>query len=252
MTEPMNGKFYWRALAYAHKAVPSDDAGSRLQHISFIGHRIIGADGERWHVGLLPEDVDLPPMAVARGCVQSLLLGLEYAWRMSKRNSGDFSVRQDDEHVVIEYGAPHPIDHALVKIDTGRGKLPAKWKEPVRANAPVLEGNQSSLRCGHMLEAMKWYRAWDTDHGTFTLRGDGGASPVRVDLTAGGELVANAFLLPVDHPPAQLPADEPLLAGEKAKSQSNLDLELPAVAPNGERAKPHKKGKKAEAEASGQ
>ena len=228
MTTPatMSGQHFYRALAYAFKACPSDEGSSRLQHVAFVGNKVIGADGERWHVGLLAEDVDLPAMTVARGSISDLLMGLEYCRRMAKRTQGSFQVSINGEHLRIDYGAKQPLEHELAVLNLG--KLPRQWQEPVAPDAPFLTLAASDIRCGHMQEAMKWHRSWEEDYGTFKLRGAGGNEPVRLDVTASGELVAIAFLLPVNHPPAELPGEPDLFTGEagKEKSQSILDLDL--------------------------
>lgn len=54
MSKRIDGKAFVRALSYAEKACPTDDAGARMQQVAFIGDRILCSDGERWHVGWLP------------------------------------------------------------------------------------------------------------------------------------------------------------------------------------------------------
>lgn len=222
---------FLRALHYASKAIPTDEASSRFQHLGIIDNKLIGADGERWFAGLLGEEgeVELPAMTIARSSVIEILEDLEYCRKKAKRGSKSFVVQfdADAEEVRILYGADTPIVHHLAVVNLGA--LPKQWREPVPKDAPLLPGGTADLRCGHMKEAMTWHRSWEEDFGSWSLRGAGGNSPVRVDVTAGGELVATAFLLPIAHPKAQLPLDEPLLehGQEEAekKSQSIFDLD---------------------------
>lgn len=224
------GKHYLRALAYAHKCCPSDDATARIQHVVFVENKIVCSDGQRWHVGVLPDDFLVStPIAVARESISELLLGLEYARRIAARHNSTFLVWMNETHVEIEY-AKKTLVHELLKVDVGR--IPSEWREPVPADAPALIGPQSEIRCGHMNEATKWYKAWDHDHGTMKFRGLGENHPLRIEVIAGGDLVAYAILLPVDRPPAQLRPDEPLFnQGGEAPGQSILDLDLEGIAP---------------------
>lgn len=231
-TIEMNALHFLRALTYANRAIPKDDAKSRMQHLVMIGNRLIGADGERWHVGILDEEIDIPPMAIARQSVLDLKLDLEHARRRAKRYGGSFSVEleiEDEEtaRAKIVYGAPTPLICKLAVLNLG--KLPTKWKEPVEQDAPSGPVT-GELRTGHLQEAMKWHRSWEKDHGTCHTRGRGGDEPLRIDIEAGGELVATAILLPIKHVPAQLPLDDngqaDLYRKPDGRSQSILDLDL--------------------------
>lgn len=226
MTTTVSGLNFYRALAYAFKACPKDETKARLQHIAFIGNQIIGADSERWHVGILHEDVEIEPMTVARSSIANLLRGLDYCRHQSKANSGTFQVILDGNMVRIEYAARLPIEHEFAVLNLG--KLPKQWVPPVPDDAPILSVASSDIRCGHMKEAMAWHRSWEEDFGTFKQRGRGGNEPVRLEVTASGELVAVAFLLPVNHAPAELPGEPDLFTGgeQKERSQSILDLDL--------------------------
>lgn len=245
----VSGQHLLRALAYALKAVPKDDAGARLQHVSFFRHKIVGADGQRWHVGLLPIEAAVSlPVAVTKSSADELVMALDYCRRVAKRHSASFEVRLEREEnnlvATIRYGAKHEIEHKLYGVDVGQ--MPLEWREPVPDTAPELQGKQSEIHCGHMIDATKWYRAWEKDHGSFRTFGVGGSSPVRLDIACGGDLVAQAYLLPVDHPPAELAPDEPLLEGVQAekRSQSNLDLVLGGDGAPYKKPEAEKKGKR--------
>jgi len=229
-TPDINGRVYWRALSYATRACPTSDASQRLQHLVFHGPRIISSDGERWHLGMLPAEAALAPVAVSRSSVTELILTLQYAYKMAKRRCGDFFVRQDGPRVEVHYGNTVPLIHELQQVHMGG--LPDIWEEPVRADAPILDG-PPRVSCEAMRDAVSWYRAWDHDHGDLTWRGQGPDRPVRLDLHVEQEHVASAILLPMGRPAAQLPLDEPLFNGGRAVGQSILHLEIdtPAAPP---------------------
>lgn len=227
--EPViDGKHFFRALGYAMKACPSSEGQARFSHVAFVDHRIVCSDGERWHVGVLPLECKLSqPFIAARESVQELLLGLEYALKISKRHNQPFTVRMAaDGGVTLSFGGGAPIEHKMVACDVGH--VPDEWVEPVSPDAPALP-TPPEMHCGAIKEAMQWYRSWDRDHGTCTFRGAGGNAPVRVDIVSGGDQVACAFLLPTTHAPAQLVHDEPLfesLNPGRRIGQSILDLQL--------------------------
>jgi hypothetical protein len=254
----ISGRHFWRALAYAFDACPSSDASPRLSHVAFIGDKVIGSDGTRWHVGLLPSHGALDePIVVARESVEELLIGLDYANRIAKRHSGPFQVFVHPERVVIKFGTrdKDQIEHDLILCKLG--ELPSEWKPPVSKKAPELKVSALHYGCGKVIEALKWYRSWEKDHGTFTFHADADAgklAPFRIDITCDGEVVAQSYLLPEDAPPAQLPPDDPLFKGKTgpARSQSILDLDLslkPIQSTDPKKRKKGKKGKKAEADA---
>lgn len=226
------GKHFWRALAYAYNACPSNDASPRLSHVAFCGDKIIGSDGCVWQVGILPQHAALEEsIAVARESIDELLIGLDYAHRISKRHSGPFEVYLRPEHVVIKYGTRDKdrIEHDLLLCNLG--ELPKEWKPPVSKKAGELKMTKLDFGCGRMIEALKWFRSWEKDHGTFRFHSDSDdakLSPLRIDIDCDGDLVAQAYLLPEDAPPAQLPPDDPLFKGKNgpARSQSILDLDL--------------------------
>lgn len=234
----VNGAHLLRALGYALKAVPKDDGRVRFQHVTFFRHKIVGADGQRWHVGLLPEDAALEtPVAVTKASADELVMALDYCRRIANRHKRQFEVtlvegEVDGLIVKLDYGAKHEIEHVLDAVDVGH--IPDEWQEPVPEDAPALNSRHPELHCGAMIDASRWYRSWERDHGSVSMFGIGGTNPVRLDIACSGDLVAQAYLLPVDHPPAELEADEPLLEGTKSgpkRGQSNLDLVIDANAP---------------------
>lgn len=217
---PMNGRSFLRALAYALRAVPSGDDHPDLQHITFIGKRIVGADGHRWHVGYLlaPQGATV---SVTRESAQSLLRALEYAQRESKRH-GTFSVSRENTEVVIEYGAKYPIAHPLSAVDVGAH--PPTWDEPVPIDAPLNPAGLGHIDCGHLKALASWWKSWDKDYGTCEIRGGIDGGPIRCDIVSGGEIVATAFALPADHPPAEI-REPDLFNGLKTFGRSNLELD---------------------------
>lgn len=222
MSKSIGGIILFRAAQYAFGACPKDDRSARMQHLVFVGDRIVGSDGERWHVGRLPPGCSVKkPMAVTRESVCELLLGLEYTRRMAKR-SGHFETKIAGDLVTIKYG-DKILEHRLDEIDVG--DIPMLWTPPVSDDAPSLAGEQAEFRCGHVQDAMKWHKSWERDYGTVKTFGLGGNNPVRYDIVSGGDLVVQAYLLPVAHTPAQLPDDAPLLEKGKRR-QSVLDLNL--------------------------
>lgn len=222
-TEPMSGKSFLRALAYALKAVPSGDDHPALQHVTFHGDRVIGAGQTRRHDGYLPSPVQ-EPLSCTRESARLLLMALEYTHRASKERSGTFSVTMDGHLVSIHYGARSPIEHELQGADVG--SHPRDLREWVPGDAPLNPDGLGHISCGDLREASSWWRSWEKDHGTCEVRGGQEGGPVRIDVTCGGERVATAFVLPQDHPPAELRDSLPLFDGVEACGRSNLDLDL--------------------------
>lgn len=223
MSDPMSGKNYLRALAYALKAVPADDEQAGLQHVTYHGGRVTGADRTRRHDGYLPAEVDT--VSVARGSAQELVMALEYALRVSKRRiNGTFSVQHHGDEVHVEYGARHPLIHKLAVVDVGgHPQGPNEW---VPADAPLNPGGIGHVDCGSFKEAVSWWKSWDKDFGTCEVRGGHDGGPIRVDVTSGGARVATSFILPMDHPEAEFSDTLPLFDGVAACGRSNLDLDL--------------------------
>lgn len=227
-TNPMDGKTYLRALTYALLAVPTDDEKSALQHITYIENRIVGSDGHRRHDPRLTATFD-EPIAVARISAQELVLALEYAHKVSKRKTGAFSVTHDGDEVRIDYGARHPLVHPLSVVDTKSfPKNPNEW---VPQDAPLNPGGLGHLDCGHVKDAMSWWKSWDKDLGTCEVRGGQDGGPTRIDITCGGVRVATAFVLPYDHPSAEIREVLPMESmwngnGPAPRGSSNLDLDL--------------------------
>ena len=224
MSKTINGKTFLRAVRFAFSVCPKSDAGAREQHVVFIDDRVVCSDRERWHVGYLPEGSGTKkPFAIIRASIEDLILGLDYTRKMSER-SGNFEIKYNADQVTIKYGTK-VLEHELLAADVGY--IPEIWMPPVSDAAPLLQGDHAELHCGHVRDAMSWYRSWDKDHGTFKAYGDGGNKPVRYDLVAGGDIVAKAYLLPADRAPAVLPENEPLLdkaRGGQKRGQSILDL----------------------------
>ncbi len=223
MSEPMNGRTYLRALVYALRAVPSDPDQASLQHVTFHHDRVTGADQSRRHDAYLPAQVDT--VSVSKSSAQELVMALEYALRVSKRRAGTFSVTHAaDQEVIIEYGARHPLIHQLQVVDVG--KHPETTNDWVPADAALNPDGLGHLDCGHDADALKWRITGDKDPGTSQVRGGQDGGPVRRDIVCAGRMVATAFILPMDHPPAELKDSLPLFGGETAPGRSNLDLDL--------------------------
>lgn len=221
MPKSVNGKSYARALEYVYRACPNGDRVAGMAHVVFVRSKIVAADGDRWHVGYV-NSVQPHPVAVTRSSVRALLLGLEYAAKMSK----DFTVHQEGLVVEIHYGhkvLEHELEASMV------GAIPGEWEGPVSAEAPVIDQRGIQLHGDQVAAACKW------EKGLVTFRSEGDKRPIRADVTVEDELVATAYLLPVDHARAQLPPNEPLLErGKPAKArrgQSILDLQLDIFAP---------------------
>lgn len=222
MSEPMDGRAYFRALSYAMAAVPTDDDHTDLQHVTFMGQRIIGADGERRHDGYVP--VPLETISVTRLSARDLLMMLDFANRYSKRRQVSFSVRHDGDEVRIEYGARQPLVYPLERCDVG--SHPETFNEWVPVDAPLNPTGLGHIACGHLKDAMSWWRSWDKDQGTSEIRGGVEGGPTRIDITCNGTRVATAFVMPLDHPAAELRDKMPLFDGIKASGRSNLDLDI--------------------------
>ncbi len=222
----VNGRAFWQALAYAFEICPSGDSSQRLAHVVIIDRRIICADGTRWHVGMLPEDVAVErPMVIARESVRELLIRLEFADKIARIHGGGFFVHLSGYNVTLQYGSDEEESHQKL-IDVNVGHIPESWTEPVSSSAPEIPS--SELHCGHVIDAAKWWQSWEKDHGRITPRGQGPGKPVRFDITNKGNLVGVAFILPPTATAAQLPPDEPLFVGttEELRGQSILDLSL--------------------------
>jgi hypothetical protein len=225
----ISGQHFLRALSYATKAAPDGSGSQRLSHLVFHNNRIIASDGKIWLVGILPTYAALDaPFAASKESCETLILGCDFARRMSKARGTSFDVelRQKDGELeaVIHYGARHPIHHPLDSAKVGH--IPAEWEEPV---APDAEHSDSmSFDPGYIKMAVEWYKAWDHDHGevSWSIRGNGGAQ--RLDMIAGGDQVATAFILPSTWPAATLVHDEPLFEkiNKRKVGQSILDLQL--------------------------
>lgn len=230
MTITQDGKAYLRALSYALAAVPTDDDHADLQHVTFIGDRVVGSDGRRRHDGYLSEAFPSAPLSVARISVVFLLKALDYAASVSKARQGTFSVVHRGKEVHIEYGARTPLIHELEVKDVG--SHPSTSNEWVEADAPLNPQGLGHIACGDLATAMKWWKSWDKDLGTAEVRGGQEGGPMRVDITAGGRRVATAFVLPADHVEAEL--HEAVLPMEAVwngadaprRGRSNLDLDL--------------------------
>lgn len=224
----IDGKLFLRTLSYALKACPASEDMTRLAHVAFVGNKIVCSDGMRWHVGVLPKECAIGETFIAaRESAQELVLGLEYALKISRRHSSQFYVSMDsDGLVIIAFGANNDIAHHLAECEVGY--VPDVWEEPVSPDAPPLS-EAAELHCGSLKEAMQWYRSWDKDHGRCKLSGKGGDDIVRVDIMSDDTSVACAFLMPTTRPPAYLVHDEPLFSnlnpGRKV-GQSILDLQL--------------------------
>ncbi len=224
-TDPMDGKQYLRALLYALSAVPTDDEHKALQHVTYYADRIVGSDGKRRHDGYLPAQFE-EPVSVARLSVQELVLALEYAHKVSKRKSVTFSVTHDGDEVRIDYGARQPLLHPLDVVDTeGHPKAITEW---VPVGAPLNPAGLGHLNCDDVNAATDWRKSWDKHYGSLEIRGGVDGGPVRIDVTASGDRVATAFLLPMDHPPAELSAQRDLFnrQGRTYEGRSNMALDL--------------------------
>lgn len=224
---PVDGKQFLRALAYAFKACPKSEELVRLAHIVFIGNRVVGSDGKRWHVGYLPPECAIvEPVVVARQSAGDLLLALDYALRQSNRHSSTFSVKMGSAMVTIDYGMRNPIEHTLALCDVGH--VPNEWEEPVDETAPAVTPS-AGFSCDEMDKSIVWYRSWETNKGDAHFRSGGEGKPLRIDIRSNSERVASAFLLPSGHPRAYLVPNEPLLdripKGRKL-GQSILDLQI--------------------------
>ncbi len=222
MPETMNGRSYLRALSYAVKATPKEEERSRLQHVTFVGNRVVGADGTRWHVGYLPTPVEATASYTRVSALNALNV-LAFAERYSKRLGAAFSVtHHPDGMLVIECGLDGTVVTHLGICDVG--KHPPEFVEPVAPNAaPNPDGH---ISCDHDAEAKRWWRSWEKDKGTFQVRGGQDGGPFRIDITNGGERVATAFLLPEDHVRAEI--REPNLFDKRPApyGKSNLELDL--------------------------
>lgn len=226
MAVAISGLHLLRALTYASKASPKDDARARLQHIVFLDHRIIGADGERWHVGTIPEESAVAePFAATRASVSRALLTLDYCRKMAKALSANFEVHQEGPVLVIRY-AKEKLKAELDVADVGDI---GEWQEPVPTNAPELDTVPSGIPCGHLRDALGWHRSWEKDSGEATMYGHGDGRPVRTDIMMGGDLVAQAYILPKAHPPAQLADIDPLFVGKDGAKASQAITALRLV-----------------------
>lgn len=78
-TTPMDGRAYLSALSYVISVTPKGEERPDLQHITFIGDRVVGSDGESRHDGYLIGAVD-KTISVARASISSLILALSYAY----------------------------------------------------------------------------------------------------------------------------------------------------------------------------
>lgn len=224
--EPMNGKAVHRAVAYALKATPKDEKKAALQHVTFFGNRVVGADGERWHIGYLPGSMDRP-MAVARVSAENLVRLLTFAGQWANRRQGTFSVSFDRADVTVECGLATPIRYNMTEIDVG--KFPPAFIEPVAVDAPLNPDGLRHVGCGHLNAATQWWRSWDKDYGTSEIRGGQNQTPIRLDVISGGDIVATAFVLGADRPKAEFrePGQTSLL-DKRAPTygRSNLELDL--------------------------
>jgi hypothetical protein len=211
----VNGKAFWRALAYCFKVVPKGDSNSALAHVVFLRDRIVAADGKRWHVGYLPSRLVKEPIAIARQSIKYLLRGLDYAYFMTGGKDGAFFVEHDGKALVIHYG-DKKITHDL--IESPVGEIPDEFTEPVPEDAPKLHDAALLCDASHLADAVERMTSWGVDHGLAELRG-GDKGIVRVDVLTrtedddANERVGTAFILAKDSPPAVLPPNEPLLDG---------------------------------------
>lgn len=223
-TDPIDGRRYTRALSYVLKAVPTDDAGAALQHVTYYGSRLVGSDGMRRHDAHLPAAIDTP-IAFTRISAQELLIFLEAAHKYSKRRSGTFSVRHKGTDVHIEYGGRAEIVVPLQRVDVRC--FPPDEREWVHEDAPINPEGLGHIDCDHLHELLGWWRSWDKTKGSCLIRGGQDDGPLRVDIVSGGERVVTAFLLPMDHAEAELPGEPTLFDKDRPDlGDSNLALDL--------------------------
>jgi hypothetical protein len=235
----IDGRAFLRAVAFALKCCPDGEGTAHLAHVCFVGNEVVCADGERWHVGIYPVGVALPFVA-PRTAVKKLMIHLAYADKVSRADGGSWSVEVKvwDESegdaatrrmmVRFEGGKSlPPIEVDLTRCEVGY--VPSEWTPPVAETAELADESKEypEISCENMRVAMSWYRSWDRDHGIFRQRVDE-HGVMRIDIFAGGNPVAAAFLLPRTMPKARLPMSEPLFdrANPDAKpvGQSILDL----------------------------
>lgn len=229
-SSPIDGRAYLRALSYALLAVPSDDDHAELQHVTFIGDRVVGSDGVSRHDGYFFTPVG-ETVSVARLSAKLLQKALEYAQVVSrKRPEGTFTVEHVGEIVRIKYGARLPIEHELAVVDVGyHPKTPREWVAP---DAPINPNGMEEVATDRDMMSLDWYQAWDKHHGTSRIRGGLDGGPVRRDITSNGKRVATAFVLPENHAPAEIREVLPLEAmwdgnkKQEPRGRSNLDLVL--------------------------
>lgn len=219
----MDGRSYLRAITYALAATPKGEERPDLQHVTFIGSRVVGSDGMSRHDAHLQCEI-AKPISVARSSVASLIMALTYAERVSKGGAGTFSVRHEKDVVIISYGARLPIEHELAVCDVGLH--PPDACEWVPEDAPINPRGMGHIGCEEERRALLWWRSWDKDYGTSEVRGGLDGGPIRRDITSGGLRVATAFLLPKGHAPAELGDAMSLFNGIKTYGRSNLELDL--------------------------
>lgn len=235
----VDGRAFLRAVAFALKCCPDGEGTAHMAHVCFVGREVVCADGERWHVGIYPVGVALPFVA-PRAAVKKLMIHLAYADKVSRADGGSWSVevRVWDESegdaakrrmlVRFEGGKSlPPIEVELTRCEVGH--VPAEWTPPVAETAELADESKEypEISCENMRVAMSWYRSWDKDHGIFKQRVDDNGI-MRIDIAAGGNPVAAAFLLPRSMPKARLPMSEPLFDRNNPDArpigQSILDL----------------------------
>lgn len=225
----MDGKEFFRALAYAYAALPDDADRVGLQHVTFYRDRIIGSDGMARHDGHLPEEF-AEPCSITRVSARLLMLGLEYAHKVSKLMGQGFSIEhaagKADEgskviahEIRIHYGSPMPIVHPLELVDVG--SHPDDFNEWVLRDAP--QQPLDTVNVNLAARALRWYRAWDKDHGEMETRGGGEGESHRIDIINDGKIVATAFLRPSGANAGELFTD-PLFNGVHGKSNMELDF----------------------------
>jgi hypothetical protein len=218
----IDGRSAWQALAYAYEVCPAGD-DSKLSQVVLIDRRVVCSDGKRWHVGYLPEEAALTaPLVIARESIRELLRRIEFCDELARSHGGAFFLHMNGVEVELQYG-DESMRQRLQSVNVGH--VPSTWKPPVEDNAPAVAA--AAVESGHMIDAAKWWRSWEKDHGTVQAFGHGPDKPVRFDVRHRGELVGQSYVLASSAYAAQLPPDEPLfekLDDGTPAGQSILDL----------------------------
>lgn len=207
----VSGVLFQRAVEYSFKVNPGEPGQERLAHSVFVGPLVVSSDGMRRADGYLPDGMNVSkPFAATRTSMGNLIKRLSFAYAMSRRLNVEFMVELKARKVTMTWGKEemvHELDEAAV------GDLPREATAPVSLDAPVLSVAQTDLDAGHLADAVKRYTSWGKDHGSVTLRGEGGKAMVAIDVHDGeGNSIGTTYLRPAEAPPAALPSDEPLFA----------------------------------------